>query len=401
MDKVNLKIEEIAAILTMQDPAELTQYGLYTGTAGIACFLHEYAHYTKNEDAHLAAMRMVNRTIDLIFETKPYASHCDGLAGVANFLNDLESERRIKNSISNDIDRFLEIELQNEINRNYYDFLHGATGIAYYFVNRSGNRYFNKHKQTIRNTLLYFDQTAIKYEENGIKYAKWLSYDRINKESIINISLSHGMSSIIGLLLRMYQVSFTIDRERITELIERGINYILSQQIDRNNYGSCFPRSSIESMKEMTGSRLAWCYGDLGVASILWQAGGIFKNETWKNIAIDTFLFCTERKDHHKDQVVDACFCHGTSGIAHIFNRIYRETGIQKFKDTSNYWIMETLQMARYEDGAAGYKVHSGDETNTWNSDIYMLDGIAGIGLTLIASISDKNPQWDKYFLLS
>ena len=56
------------------------------------------------------------------------------------------------------------------------------------------------------------------------------------------------------------------------------------------------------------------------------------------------------------------------------------------------------LKMAKFKDGLAGYKM--------WNIDNYknesnLLEGIAGIGLALLSSISDEDPSWDECLLLS
>ena len=59
-------------------------------------------------------------------------------------------------------------------------------------------------------------------------------------------------------------------QHEIEELVAGTIGYILSQEIDRSKYGSCFPSQSLENGDEIHRSRLGGCYGDLGVAAALW-----------------------------------------------------------------------------------------------------------------------------------
>ncbi len=46
----------------------------------------------------------------------------------------------------------------------------------------------------------------------------------------------------------------------------------------------------------------------------------------------------------------------GKSGIAHIYNRMYSYTKIEKFKEISDFWYGKTLKMAKYEDAYTEFK---------------------------------------------
>ena len=69
-------------------------------------------------------------------------------------------------------------------------------------------------------------------------------------------------------------------------------------------------------------------------------------------------------------------------------------------KDAAAYWINQTLCMARFEDGLAGYKTWQGDKRGFQN-EYGLLEGIAGIGLALLSFLSDEDPTWDECLLLS
>ena len=71
--------------------------------------------------------------------------------------------------------------------------------------------------------------------------------------------------------------------------------------------------------------RLAWCYGDLDIAISLWHAGNALNNQIWKNKSLQIFRSCIELVEE-QDLLTEFGICHGTSGIAMIFRRIYLET---------------------------------------------------------------------------
>jgi lantibiotic modifying enzyme len=153
-------------------------------------------------------------------------------------------------------------------------------------------------------------------------------------------------------------------------------------------------------MNELFGSRLAWCYGDLGIAMSLWQAGIALQNEAWKNKALEILLFAAEkRRDLQQNWVKDAGLCHGTAGIAHIFYRMWWNTHIPEFKNAANYWMNETLKMATFTDGLAGFKTWHGKEG--WVNSCGLLEGISGIGLALLTYYYEIEPTWDECLLLS
>jgi len=111
-------------------------------------------------------------------------------------------------------------------------------------------------------------------------------------------------------------------------------------------------------------------------------------------------LHASQRRDLKDNYVMDACFCHGTSGIAHVFNRMWRETGMDECKHAAAYWIEQTLDMAKFTDGLAGYKTWQGGVLG-YETRYGLLEGIAGIGLVLLSYYYEIEPTWDECLLLS
>ena len=56
--------------------------------------------------------------------------------------------------------------------------------------------------------------------------------------------------------------------------------------------------------------------------------------------------------------------------------------------------------MAVHKDGDAGYKQWRGD-SKEWKKEKNLLEGIAGIGLTIISFLATFDTKWDECLLIS
>ena len=131
-------------------------------------------------------------------------------------------------------------------------------------------------------------------------------------------------------------------------------------------------------------SRLAWCYGDLGVATSLWQAGKALHNREWQEKALEVLRFSTSRRDIRSAGVIDAGLCHGAASVCMMFHYAYRQTGENLFEEVRDYWFDVTLNMGSRKEGLAGYSAWGGNEKG-WVKEYDLLEGIAGIGLLLLS----------------
>lgn len=69
-------------------------------------------------------------------------------------------------------------------------------------------------------------------------------------------------------------------------------------------------------------------------------------------------------------------------------------------KHAAAYWIEQTLDMAKFTDGLAGYKTWQGGVLG-YETRYGLLEGIAGIGLVLLSYYYEIEPTWDECLLLS
>lgn len=239
----------------------------------------------------------------------------------------------------------------------------------------------------IEELLTELEKSGSLCENNAIKWSSVLNLE--TGEKGYNISLSHGMSSIIAFLIRLHQLNFKV--ERVEKLLTRTINYILQQINYKEGKASYFPSYSKENNLGNPDSRLGWCYGDLGIAYMLFRVAILLSNKELEKTAINILYHNCSRLDLKSNGIQDASLCHGTAGVALIFWKIYLNTSINKFNETGNYWINQTIQMAKYSDGLAGFKAWQTKKFGGFVSSSDLLNGISGIGLILLTRLTKKN----------
>ena len=96
--------------------------------------------------------------------------------------------------------------------------------------------------------------------------------------------------------------------------------------------------------------------------------------------------------------VVDAGLCHGSAGLAHLFNRMYQMTAEPLLADAARFWVERTLELC----SAALTRDASGTDAAqaAWKGP-GLLEGAAGIVLALEAACTTAEPIWDQMLLVS
>ncbi len=369
---------------------------LMGGKTGIALFFFYYAQLTMEEKYVDFAHELITEIFESINKESSIHTFAGGLAGVGWMMEHLVQIDFVEadtDDILEDLDSFLHKAMISDIKNGNYDFLHGAVGNGTYFLNRLNKK---ESKNYLKELVDHLDKISHKKRGNKIAWESVLDHEKGTKG--YNLSLSHGISSIIVFLAKMLEKGIYIGK--VSRLLNGAVNYLLSHALDTEKYSSNFP-SWISKEYPTDSSRLAWCYGDLGVGIALWQAARAAGNKEWEQRALDTLQHTTGRRDLKENMVLDAGLCHGAAGMAHIYNRLYHYTGFDAFKESALYWLDQTQKMAVYKDGYAGYKAWHTEKYGGWVTEAGLLEGIAGIGLMLISIVSDIEPKWDRSLFLS
>jgi len=389
--QIESKLSEISdALYSYQFKSD--NIGLMGGKTGVALFFYYYYKYTNNIKFFDKANELIYADFDSINSGFAYGTHAGGISGILFTLSLLKEEKFIdfeEEEILTPFDFFLIKNTKNDLAANNYDYLHGALGYGINFL-RGAN-----HTDTLNYILEELNKSAEDFNEKG--YA-WISSNPVTKQTGYNLSLSHGISSIIYFLSNLYLKSS--EKEKTYNLLSKAITYLESNIQPYNKIGSYFSSWAMDDNK-YEKSRLAWCYGDMGIAIALWQAGNNTKTQKWKDLAEEIMLHSATRRDIIKEHVNDSGICHGSAGLGLIFARMYNYTNRLEFKDAANYWINVTLEFAKNNEGLAGFKTYRTKEYGGYIKDPSFLEGVSGVGLFLISTISEIEPVWDTTILLS
>lgn len=97
---------------------------------------------------------------------------------------------------------------------------------------------------------------------------------------------------------------------------------------------------------------------------------------------------------------VDSGLERGLVATAHCFNRIFQQTGSSLYKDVSTACFERLLDTAIFKDEFSKVLWHTSSR-GLWCQHYGLLNGLAGIGLTLLGAVSDTKSTWDEVIYLS
>jgi hypothetical protein len=191
-------------------------------------------------------------------------------------------------------------------------------------------------------------------------------------------------------------VSAGVEVARARALLEGAVTFLLSVAATGPAFGRYPPW--LPNTKPIS-SRLAWCYGDLGVAVALVGAGVHARVPAWTREGLALAHGCSSRT-LDQTHIHDASICHGAAGIAHMFHRLGRMTNDETLLVAARAWIVETLRM-QTDAPIAGYpRVYEVAGELVMEEDATLLTGCTGVALVLHAAISEVDPSWDRLLLV-
>jgi len=369
--------------------------GLYNGLGGVALFLFYYSKYTGDEHFGNVANKALGRITQELSASKNNFSYCSGIAGFGWLISHLQKANFLKedfNELLNQLDPYLIKALDKFLEMGHYDFLNGYLGVYYYFLENDFE--YDERSKNLKSVIV--EKVINKLYDTAIidgKKISWKSYTNRNSSIMgVNLGLAHGLPSIIMLLLKTYASK---KDHKVRSLIVGAIEYLKAVQSSYDNdalYSSFIYDG--EYINESSGSRLAWCYGDLGVGLSFNKVGMELKIDDITNRSLMIFEMTISRKATELNGVYDASFCHGSSGLTFIYNKIYEKTNLPDYKLSCQYWLNQTLDIINKSDYKAwfhstGYRLEHG-----------ILEGVSGIGLSLLSIVDRNSRGWEEAFLI-
>ena len=148
-------------------------------------------------------------------------------------------------------------------------------------------------------------------------------------------------------------------------------------------------------------SRLAWCYGDLGVGAALLSAGRAVGEPAWEAVGLE-IARSAAAVSFALSGVQDAGLCHGAAGVVHVMHRLYGATGELAFRAAARRWLRVLLAMRRPGRAVAGFPVVVSPGAGPGSGGRPgLLAGTAGVGLVLASALGHEPVRWDAPLLLA
>jgi lantibiotic modifying enzyme len=375
----------------------ITDPGLLSGKAGVTLLFAYLSELFPEKNYHNNTIEFVSDLADSLSNDELDYHLSTGVAGIAFVFQHLRNRKvldRNQDLNLSVIDKLISYGIDRDFVNNNWDPLHGLVGLGIYFLERNKETREEIFLSKIIDHLL---QMSVQHNE----YNVWITQGHGKHCSDnYNFGMAHGMPGILSFLAQAHQRKI---RQKETEgMITSCLSFILKYQNEES--GSSFPGfidTTLDSQNKITDSRLAWCYGDLCMANALVHCGRALKRNDWKRKGIEIAIKTTSR-DMQSSQCSDACFCHGTVGVAHQYNRFYKLTGNKVFRCASEKWINITLEYF-YQPGKgfAGYSFnYYNEETNAFDyaGRHGLLEGSAGIALVFLSHIYKIQTCWDSIF---
>jgi lantibiotic modifying enzyme len=370
---------------------------LAEGAAGIAV-LHAYLAACPPWRDHAAlAAHCLRGATGAVADNPAEASLCGGLTGVGWAIAHLRD--RLPDFDGEDDLAEIDVALLNHLDRSPwpedFDLVGGLVGFGVYALERLPRP---AAVACLERVLGRLTETAERRPE-GIAWwtnPAWLPPETRAQvpHGYYNVGLAHGVPGVIALLGQLCAAGVAVARAR--RLLAGAVQWLLAQQ------GPCGFPYWVGPDADPKPARLAWCYGDPGVAAALLGAARGVDEPAWEGAAL-SIARRAARRPSEESGVVDVGLCHGAAGLGHLFNRLFQATGEPCLAEAARSWFQRALAMRRPGRGVGGFEARQPGDGGamTWVADPGLLTGAAGVALALLAATTPVEPAWDRALLVA
>jgi lantibiotic modifying enzyme len=211
-------------------------------------------------------------------------------------------------------------------------------------------------------------------------------------EGYLDLGVAHGLAGVVPVLAGA--LAGGVEVSRASSLLSGALKVLLRHE-SATVRPSAFP-SFVHGRDQRTESRVAWCYGDLGVAGALLGAAEALADEGLRQRAVAVAARLAT-SDAERFGVRDASVCHGSAGVAHFFIRMHAATGDETFAHAAALWARRVLA-ARVPGRTGGFLYETSIDlgASKLEPNRSLLEGTSGIGLVLLEALGlDPRAAWD------
>jgi lantibiotic modifying enzyme len=391
-------VDGLVASLAAADPDG--DPSLSAGSAGLSVLFAQLARVGGKEHPRAVATRFLDDAIDVLSAAPLGPSLYAGFTGIAWAA---ELVGRLLDGHDEDPNEGIDDALlgllarANWDNRSY-DLIYGLTGLGVYAMERWPRPVAADSVAAVVDHLT----RRARHDEHGTYW--WTGPSLLlgpRREQYpaggVDLGVAHGIAGVIPFLACARALGLA--GTEADALLEGAVGWLLAHTVE-TEAGPTIPYFIADGTAPGP-ARSAWCYGDPGVAAALLVAGHEAQKPAWTQTATRLARRAAERPIAHTG-VVDAGFCHGSAGLAHLFNRMHQMTGDQTLCEAARFWVDQTLDRceASRRASSAGAAGDAPAPQPPWNRP-GVLEGAAGVALVLLAASTPVEPVWDRMFLIS
>lgn len=402
-DRARETIYDIVDTFRDEDMTESEDPSLSGGLAGTALLFAALAEIASSEADAEIAVGCIERAVDAAAEFQ-YPPFFGGVAGVAWAVQHLAGrlfDSEGLDELFDSVDASLLDLLESPSWEADYDLISGLVGYGVYLLDRPQN-------DVVAAALVrIIDHLDVLAEVGESDQITWLTPPQLLPEwqrelapdGYHNVGLAHGVPGVVAFLGLAHRAG--VEQDRTRRLLDGAVRWVLAQELDQSTHA--FSSWVIPGADDRTPSRLAWCYGHLGLALALLVAARSISSKDWEDRAL-AILKAAAKRSFDDSGVKDTGLCHGAAGVAHLFNRAFQATGDEALGEAARRWYEQTLTMRMPDIGVAGFPAFRIDPES--HEEIFeptpgLLEGATGVALALLSAVHPLEPRWDRFMLVS
>ncbi len=151
-------------------------------------------------------------------------------------------------------------------------------------------------------------------------------------EGCVDVGLAHGAAGVLGALVAARP--FASDGRKVDRLIEGSTRFLVAMDAYGSNSG-LFP-SFVARDRPIAHAQPAWCYGALGVGTVLLTTASRLADDSLARAAENILMRAARSSPEHL--LDDIGLCHGVAGAALIFRRAYLRNGGEGLARAAAYY---------------------------------------------------------------
>lgn len=370
--------------------------GVAGGTAGLALFYAYFGAVTGEDEWTGLAGRLIEHSTDALANRPMHPDLFEGFSGIAWAAGHLEGMVFEPDEVEDDPigDSLLQVLSRPELfARGEFDLIGGLSGYGIYACDALPHPNARRCLELLVERLIGIGEPTdggFSWFSPPERLPAWQLEEA--PDGKFNLGVSHGVAGVLSVLGLCAGAGVMSDEQR--SIYDRSVAWMLAQKQEGKPW--CFPNAIIEG-RPAERDRLAWCYGDPGIAGALFTAARHTGNAAMEAAALEVARTAAARPMEDSG-IVDAGLCHGAAGLAHLFNRMYQASGDAILADAARAWFRHTLDLRKPGEGIGGYAFWVPPE---WQPIRRFVDGAAGVGLGLLGGVSSLEPAWDQFLAVS